>query len=186
MDIMWTSWFNRAYDCIGMRPGEAEDSLKKGISTALSLQKAIVNQAAVMLERLDSITRLKCFRYAFVSRSAGGSNLESAGGGGAGTTGGTSGGASTAAPPPDSIFGRPAVLSRLAHFLMDVQVRAESKSRRRISPPLHLFYMLLMLCRGKTELGRGKERSRFLWLPRRRTRMWWSGCSRSRRMATKR
>ena len=62
-----------------------------------------------MLERPDAITRLKCFRYAFISRSAGGSNgnsFESSGRDG--TT--------------ESIFGRPNVLMRLANFLMDVQV----------------------------------------------------------------
>lgn len=60
-----------------------------------------------MLERSDAITRLKCFRYAFISRSAGGSNGSSH----AGTDASN-----------DSIFGRPNVLARLAFFLMDVQV----------------------------------------------------------------
>lgn len=60
-----------------------------------------------MLERSDAITRLKCFRYAFISRSAGGSN---------GSCHSTGSGATN-----DSIFGRPNVLTRLAHFLMDVQ-----------------------------------------------------------------
>lgn len=57
-----------------------------------------------MLERPDAITRLKCFRYAFISRSVGGGS------------GGSSGDSS------DAIFARPNVLTRLAYFLMDVQV----------------------------------------------------------------
>jgi hypothetical protein len=61
-----------------------------------------------MLERSDAITRLKCFRYAFISRSAGGSN---------GSNHGGAGGEAAS----DSIFGRPNVLTRLAHFLIDVQ-----------------------------------------------------------------
>lgn len=73
------------------------------------VSQAIVGQGSSMLERSDAITRLKCFRYAFISRSAGGSN-------GSGHSG----------PETDSsnesIFGRPNVLARLAHFLMDVQV----------------------------------------------------------------
>lgn len=35
----WTIWFNKAYDCLSMRAGPSEDWLKKGIATALSLQK---------------------------------------------------------------------------------------------------------------------------------------------------
>ncbi len=70
-----------------------------------------MGQGSTMLERYDAITRLKCFRYAFISRSAGGSNgSHSSVGGGGGEL------------APDSIFGRANVLTRLAYFLMDVQV----------------------------------------------------------------
>lgn len=84
--------------------------------------QAVVGQAASMLERHDSIMRLKCFRYAVVSRSAGGSNLDAVA---ISSGGGDAKGVSAATAPTsavDSIFGRPAVLARLAHFLMDVQV----------------------------------------------------------------
>jgi hypothetical protein len=71
-----------------------------------SFSQAIVGQGSTMLERSDAIIRLKCFRYAFISRSAGGSNGSNAG----------------SDSTNDSIFGRPNVLTRLAHFLIDVQV----------------------------------------------------------------
>ena len=69
-----------------------------------------------MLERYDGITNLKCFRYAVVSRSAGGSNLEG------GEEGSSRQAGSGHVANSDSIFGRPAVVTRLANFLMDVQV----------------------------------------------------------------
>jgi hypothetical protein len=102
----WVRFFNEGYDCLGMKPS-AEGILKKGISAAISLQRAVVSQAASMLERHDAITRLKCFRYAIVSRSSGGSNV----------LGSMEGSGSS-----ESLFGRPAVLSKLAYFLLTVQV----------------------------------------------------------------
>lgn len=104
----WIKFFNDGYDCLGMK-SSAEAVLKRGIALALSLQRAIVGQAAAMLERHDAITRLKCFRYSIVSRSSGGSTSD------AGVTDGSG--------SSESIFGRPAVLSKLAHFLLTVQVR---------------------------------------------------------------
>jgi hypothetical protein len=93
-----------------MKPS-AEGILKKGIAVAISLQRAVVGQASSMLERHDAITRLKCFRYAIVSRSSGGSN----------DLGSMEGSGSS-----ESLFGRPAVLSKLAYFLLTVQVRPAS------------------------------------------------------------
>lgn len=95
-----------------MKPS-AEGVLKKGITLAISLQRAIVSQASAMLERHDAIIRLKCFRYSFVSRSSGGSIVDV----------GSIDGASS-----ESIFGRPAVLSKLAYFLLTVQVVFRSNS----------------------------------------------------------
>lgn len=89
-----------------MKPS-TESTLKKAIQIAISLQKAIVSQASIMLERHDAITRLKCFRYSLISRSSGGSNDI---------------GHHKENILPDSIFGRPAVISKLAHFLLTVQV----------------------------------------------------------------
>jgi len=118
----WVKCFNKAYDCLSMRP-DTESTLKHGIALSLSLQKAIVGQGSAMLERHDSITRLKCFRYAFISRTAGGS-IETTQSMTDRSTPSTS----------ESIFGRPAVLSRLAHFLIDVQRENGAWSGRRSKP----------------------------------------------------
>jgi hypothetical protein len=128
----WVKFFNDGYDCLGMK-SSAEGVLKRGIALALSLQRAIVGQAAAMLERHDAITRLKCFRYSIVSRSSGGSTNDASSTDGSGSS--------------ESIFGRPAVLSKLAYFLLTVQV-----GRCWLLPSSHFS-------RQKMVLGLGSVRS---------------------------
>lgn len=66
--------FNEGYDLLGMQRdhgGERENLLKKGVRTALSLQRTIVKKAAALLEGRDGLQRLNRLYFAFIRQSQG-------------------------------------------------------------------------------------------------------------------
>ena len=89
--------------------------LGAGIRLAMSLQKSIMTTASSLMER-GAITRLRHFRYAYVTCSSQAHTL----------------GVNAAGPPatrsneqqegdkPDHVFCKPLALTRLAHYLMDL------------------------------------------------------------------
>ena len=94
--------FNKAYDTLGIRN---EELLREGIQAAIGIQRAVVRQAAIMLERADAIIKARKFRYSFIYKTTSGggiaSNIPSAIEG-----------------DIESPFTRPMVLTRLGQFLM--------------------------------------------------------------------
>jgi cell division control protein 45 len=100
--------FNEAYDCLGM---QADGLLKKGIQTALSLQRTIVKKAAVMMEAHDSISKLNRLYFAYVHQATSQSNVVSPDGNAA----------PIAEGEMDAPFSRPGVLTRLGQFIMEVK-----------------------------------------------------------------
>ena len=92
--------FNKAYDAVSIRN---EELLKEGIQAAINIQKVVVRQAALMLERPDAIIKVKKFRYSYIYK----------------TVGATAGSVSIAGDV-ESPFVRPMVLTRLGQFLMQI------------------------------------------------------------------
>jgi cell division control protein 45 len=115
--------------------------LGAGIRLAMTLQRNIMATARGLVDR-NAITRLSHFRYAYLHCSGGG------GGGGAGgrvVTPDAGRGGGDAAPPSASrrsdqfhVFAKPLVLTRLAHFLMDMH-REDGKWTGTKSRPLVLL-----------------------------------------------
>lgn len=143
--------FNDAYDCLGMR---SDDLLKKGINTAIAIQKAIVRRATMLLEEgSDALHSMHRFYY---------TNINNISESGRGTSGGTL--ASIATNPNsrshsskgnnsnidfdsnsqdiDSIFSRPLVLARLGHFVMDVKRSLKKKDGGWVGSKLFPFFLL--------------------------------------------
>ncbi len=114
--------FNKAYDCLGFKNDEL---LKIGINIAIELQKAIVRQATLMLEKPDAIIKVKKFRYAFISKNYAGGNI------------GPSQLGLSDADEIETPFARPMVLTRLGQILMDVQ-RENKKWIKKNNLPLIL------------------------------------------------
>lgn len=109
---LWQRAFNEGLDCLGTGK-VAEDMLKKGIEHAVPLQRALVAEAGALLQAGGSagtrIVRLRAFRYAYI-RLQGSSGF---------TTVTKSGSVHHAVDGP---FTRPQMLTRLAHFIMQLQV----------------------------------------------------------------
>ena len=103
-----------AFFALGIRN---EEILKEGIQAAISIQRAVVKQAALMLERPDVIIKVKKFRYAYIYR--------------------TTGNSSSVGSSEDCIeapFARPMVLSRLAQFLMRINMENRKWINRNALP----------------------------------------------------
>eukprot|EP01041_Mallomonas_annulata_P001351 gene1351-2609_t len=122
LQAKWQKAFNEGFDCLGAGK-QAETLMSKGIEHSITLQKALVMEAASLLDsnhRSSSnssssststrIVRLKAFRYAYISLP-GGSNAN------ANTNGNTGGGNVV-----EGHFTRPQMLSRLAQFVMEIQI----------------------------------------------------------------
>eukprot|EP01038_Epipyxis_sp_PR26KG_P005061 gene5061-7065_t len=95
--------FNEAYDCMGMK---VEELVKKGIKSAIDLQKIIVKKAAVMLDGHDSLLRLNRLYYAYIKMT---------------TTTSISINDSDEGMEMEHVLGRPFVIKRLGHFIMDIK-----------------------------------------------------------------
>ncbi|KAL3817162.1 hypothetical protein ACHAXA_006162 [Cyclostephanos tholiformis] len=117
--------------------------LGAGIRLAMTLQRNIMATARGLVDR-NAITRLSHFRYAYLHSSGGGS-----GGGGGGSSGRVvtpdAGKNGDVAPSSSSrrsdqfhVFAKPLVLTRLAHFLMDMH-REDGKWTGIKSRPLVLM-----------------------------------------------
>ena len=106
--------FNKAYDALGIRN---EELVKEGIQAAIGIQRAVVKQAALMLERPDAIIKVKRFRYAYIYRTTG--NSSSLGSG---------------EDCIESPFARPMVLTRLAQFLMRINMENRKWINRNALP----------------------------------------------------
>ena len=111
--------FNEAYDCLGMN---AEDKLKKGLQSAINLQKLIVRKAGVVLEDALEVTHLKRLYYIRVESSTTkkpqsfGVRSNQA--------------ASSADDDMDSPFCRPMVLVRLGQYIMDVKMNMDKRKEQ--------------------------------------------------------
>jgi cell division control protein 45 len=129
--------FNEAYDALGclkapsvsltglssegsgltglVNGGKMTGGLGAGIRLAMSLQRNIMSTATSLIER-NAVTRLSHFRYAYITCTSSGEN---------GTIGGDEN-STTANNPKDGdeetthIFAKPLALTRLAHYLMDM------------------------------------------------------------------
>ena len=77
-----------------------------GIQASINVQKEIVKQASIMLERADAIIKVKKFRYSFINKSTGNAGQSTNG---------------YSAIDHDAPFTRPMVLIRLGQFLMQVK-----------------------------------------------------------------
>lgn len=105
--------------------------LGAGIRLAMTLQRNIMATARSLVDR-NAITRLSHFRYAYIHCSSGGgsnsssSNNSSGPGGRVVTPDATKNGDASASAPSSRranqfhVFAKPLVLTKLAHFLMDV------------------------------------------------------------------
>lgn len=121
--------FNDSYDCLSMR---SDDLLRKGIQSALDLQRTLVKKVSVLLDGRDSILRFNRLYYTYlrvVSPTGGGGGgggpitvATSSTPGGAAPSGG--GGGSSGSEHVNAVehsFGRPMVLQRLGQFIMDIK-----------------------------------------------------------------
>jgi len=93
--------FNQAYDAL---LSKNSDTIHRGIDTAITLQKTIVNQAVSMIDKGD-IIRLKHFRYAYIHSDG-----------------------------QTTPFGQPLNLSRLALFLVEIHRQNQKSTGPRSRP----------------------------------------------------
>ena len=110
--------FNDAYDCLGMH---ADDKLKKGLKSAIDLQKLIVRKAGVVLEDSLEVIQLKRLYYIRVETSTSKKTQ-------------TIDGRSInqvnnirSDEEMDSPFSRPMVLARLGQYIMDVKMNMDRR-----------------------------------------------------------
>ena len=140
--------FNEAYDCLSMR---SDDLLKKGISNAIVIQKAIVRRATMLLEEgSDALHSMHRFYYTNIN------NISESGHGTSGGTvtsiatsnnrshhrGGSTLDVESGSQDIDSIFTRPLVLARLGHFVMDVKRSLKKKEGGWVGNKLFPFFLL--------------------------------------------
>ncbi len=109
--------FNDAYDCLGMN---ADEKLKKGLKSAIDLQKLIVRRAGVVLEDSLEVIHLKRLYYIRVETST--SKKPQA-------IGGRQNQAANVNHDDDidSPFCRPMVLARLGQYIMDVKMNMDKR-----------------------------------------------------------
>ena len=129
--------FQAAYDALGNTPspgtsltGRSASSranagnIDTGIQWAFKLQRLILGTAVSLVQR-NAITKLRHFRYAYItctSQSADGGGIRSQ----AANPQDTSGGNSSNADQQYHVLAKPLALTRLAHYLMDMH-RANGK-----------------------------------------------------------
>lgn len=103
----WIKDFNYAYDALSMKHDKA---LQDGIKASKQSQQAIVRQAVSMIEN-HVITRLKHFRYAYIHRQHS-----------TGRDAAAENEQANSREDAQDLFASPAVLIRLAQFLVQVHV----------------------------------------------------------------
>jgi cell division control protein 45 len=107
---------NEGYDASNLVNGgnlSSNIGLGAGIRCAMALQKTIINTAAGLMER-GSIALLRHFRYAHVTSSTVGGDLNRVG------VIQSSKNCNVGNNKRDHVFSKPLALTRLAHFLMDI------------------------------------------------------------------
>ena len=105
--------FNDAYDCLSMQ----DDILKRGITAAKALQKIVVRQATSMLGSPAALVRFPSFYYGKITLKPGANPV---GHSSAPPSSSGSGGLDAEDDIEDPLC-RPMVVSRLGHFIMNVQ-----------------------------------------------------------------
>jgi hypothetical protein len=109
--------FNEAYDCLGMH---ADEKLKKGLKSAIDLQKLIVRKAGVVLEDSLEVIHLKRLYYIRVETSTSKKPQAIGDRQSHGSNGNTD-------DEVDSPFSRPMVLARLGQYIMDVKMNMDKR-----------------------------------------------------------
>ena len=110
--------FNAAYDCLSMK----DDELKRGLAAAKALQKIVVRQAASMLGSPNALLKFPTFYYGKISLKPGAAPVGTSSG--APSSSGSGAGGAGGAEAEDEIedpLSRPMVVSRLGHFIIEVQ-----------------------------------------------------------------
>jgi len=127
--------FLAAYDALGSTPNFATSltgrnsrktsDIDTGVQWAVKLQRLILTQAVSLVAR-NAITRLRHFRYAYITCSSQAGN--GGGGGGAGMAANPQdmSSSSSAADQQYNVLAKPLALTRLASYLMDMH-RANGK-----------------------------------------------------------
>ena len=105
--------FNDAYDCLGMH---AESMLKKGIQSAINLQKMIVKKAGAVLEDDLQILKLKYLYYIAPTNARGPQQMPQ-----------KSNQIVSDEDEMDPPFCRPMVLVRLGHYIMDIKMNMDKR-----------------------------------------------------------
>lgn len=106
--------FNDAYDCLGMH---AESMLKKGLQSAINLQKMIVKKAGAVLEDDLQILKLKYLYYIAPTNARGPQQQLS----------NKSNQIISDEDEMDPPFCRPMVLVKLGHYIMDIKMNMDKR-----------------------------------------------------------
>jgi hypothetical protein len=130
-----------------------DDELKRGLAAAKTLQKIVVRQAASMLGSPNALLKFPTFYYGKISLKPGAAPVGTSSG--APSSSGSGAGGAEAEDEIEDPLSRPMVVSRLGHFIIEVQcengrwIKNKAKPLVLVSERKHSWLIVGITCPEK-------------------------------------